>query len=187
MIPPSSCFVGHCFTIWNNVWWQLASMCYLLPLIWELHTSFILLQYHWQYSWTSYKSIWTFPRHFIFGSERNWSFCLNSYQQQSSPCSLLASLSQRSCMKREPIPVHHKHSPTDAGLDIMLRDFVWSCKFPCFVFHCLTCKQHSIFLFRYTDSIISCSSSWKCPCLGLVKDFLVESAFYFLHLHTFAF
>jgi hypothetical protein len=40
-------------------------------------------------------------------------------KQQSSPCSLLASLSERSCLKRELIPVHHNRSPT---LDIMLRD-----------------------------------------------------------------
>lgn len=49
--------------------------------------------------------------------------------------------------------------------------------FSVFIFCHLTCNCHSILVFMFTDSTVSCSSSGKQPCLGPLKHFQVECLF----------
>jgi hypothetical protein len=69
-----------------------------------------------------------------------------------------------SSMKTQPIPLHHIHTPTYTGLEIMPRDVVSLCKFPCFIIYCLTYKR--------------CSTE---------RFVFISFCFCFLHCYTFSF
>jgi hypothetical protein len=131
--------------------------------------------FHQHHNMTAHQSTLAFHQYFLFSSGCNFIFQSHENDmQQASPWRPLAiSNTVKFFYEEEFVPPRKLCE---------LASF-------CALYFTATHVIRTLLFLKHTNSMTSCSNSWKCPCLGPMKDFWVELAFvsfYFccFHLHA---
>jgi hypothetical protein len=170
-----SCLPASSFCLLILQTWQLYNIFPLPDVLISIDSTLMSLSVIWWHI----KVHWHFWR-FLFGSGCNCSFFeVQSLLQNSSKLLQVfwQFLMKQCSVTRQPVSSHHAHTPMHAGLDCCRVKLCVSACCCVLYFMKLHVSGSLVFLFRGTNSRVSCLNSWKCPNLGPLKDFWVEFAF----------